>query len=137
MVEKSKLVEVGSDGGKIETGGSFAWLLLTSKFQPIWRCAGLVDGWARCQSSRCSELFSIASLCLALEEFCLSDKFWMSNVRYASTLIPTSHQTSQRTTNWENSQKIRSKCRCTQHNRCVSNCLGKDHPKPCQSPSGQ
>ena len=75
-IEKSlrtdgEMLEAGSDGGKIETGGSFAWLLLTSRFQPMWRCAGPVDGWTRCQSSLRSELVAIASLCLALEEFCL------------------------------------------------------------------
>ena len=39
------ILETGSDGGKIETGGSFAWLVLTNDLTPMWWCAGPVDGW--------------------------------------------------------------------------------------------
>jgi hypothetical protein len=64
-------LEAGSDGGKRSRGGSFSWLILTrGGFRPLWRCAGPVYGWGRCQSSLRSELTAIASLCLVLEMFC-------------------------------------------------------------------
>ena len=71
LVNPDGLLHVGSDGGKKRNGGAFAWLLMNRGHWPLWRCAGPVDGWHRCQSSLRSELMAIASFCLALTEFCL------------------------------------------------------------------
>ena len=59
---------IGTDGGKKETHGSFAWIICSPCKEKLILNSGPVDGWFKCQSSLRSEAAALASLTLYLDE---------------------------------------------------------------------
>ena len=61
-------IYVGTDGGRKEASGSFAWLICSPDRTKLVCNSGPVDGWAKCQSSYRSELTALSSAMLFLDE---------------------------------------------------------------------
>ena len=60
---------MGTDGGRKEGDGSFAWLICSTDREKLVCNSGPVDGWNKCQSSYRSELQALSSAFLFLDEY--------------------------------------------------------------------
>jgi hypothetical protein len=101
----TSILYIGTDGGRKEADGSFAWLICSTSREKLVCNSGPVDGWCKCQSSYRSELMALSSAILFLDEFCafhelsvqctfqiLSDSTGaISAIEHIRDLIPTRH----------------------------------------------
>jgi hypothetical protein len=69
LITRSCTLYVGTDGGRKERDGSYAWLICSTNQEPLVCNSGPVDGWHKCQSSYRSELQALSSALLFLDEY--------------------------------------------------------------------